>query len=61
MHEVLITKHAHDMVARMYRVSATLVHTLVMKAKKNPKYLEELKGEMEAKETEVEAIQCETE
>jgi len=49
------------MVARMYRVSATLVHALVMKAKKNPKYLEELKGEMEAKETEVEAIQCETE
>ena len=56
VHSVNVNLESQKDTAKMFRVSHHLVSTLIMKVKKNPKFIEELRFEMEDKQSKVEKI-----
>ena len=56
VHSVKVKYESQKDTAKMFGVSHHLVSTLIMKVKKNPKFIEELRFEMEDKQSKVEKI-----
>ena len=50
VHNVLVNKETQKDTAKTFRVTPILVSTLILKVKKNPTFLEELKFEIESKQ-----------
>ena len=56
IHNVMVNNISQKDTAKAFRVSHHLVSSLYVKVKKNPKFLEELKFEMQDKQAKVERI-----
>ena len=60
VHDYLIGKEKQSEVAKVHRVTTSLVCALVLKARRNPKFLEELRAERDMANKKVEAVILET-